>query len=123
MQFKRRAIRPRKASSDDGFLFWTAWASSTNRPNAATSYTSNFPSEPLVANVPSSSTILWTGVSVIALIAGIGGMIWFFAGMRKEAETDAAPFSDPLIGAQLTPSQKATVKYFLVVTLLFFCKS
>ncbi|MBS1794694.1 MAG: nitric-oxide reductase large subunit [Acidobacteria bacterium] len=110
---------PQKLRQMTAFFFWTAWASETNRPGAAISYTSNFPAEPLVANTATSNTIVWTGVSVIALIAGIGGMVWFFAGMRKEAETDDAPQSDPLIGASLTPSQKAVVKYFLVVTLLF----
>ena len=46
-------------------------------------------------------------------------MVWFYAGMHKEAETDDTPQRDPLIGAKLTPSQSATVKYFLVVSLLF----
>jgi nitric oxide reductase subunit B len=101
------------------FFFWTSWASATNRPNKEISYTSNFPSEPLVGNVPTSSTIVWTGVSVIALIAGIGGLIWYNAGLRKEASTDDAPHSDPFIGMTMYPSQKATVKYFLIVSLLF----
>ncbi len=110
---------PVKLRSLNSFFFWTAWGSATNRPNNTISYTSNFPAEPLIDNVPTSPTIVWTGVSVIVLIAGIGGMIWFFAGMRKEESFDDAPHSDPLIGGQITPSQKATVKYFLVVTLLF----
>ncbi len=110
---------PEKLRQMTAFFFWTSWASETNRPGQITSYTSNFPAEPLVANAPTNSTIIWTGVSVIALLAGIGGMIWYYAGMRKEAETDGAPYSDPLIGSQLTPSQKATVKYFLIVSLLF----
>ena len=101
------------------FFFWTSWASAANRPNQNISYTSNFPAEPLVDNVPTASTIVWTGVSVIALIAGIGAMIWFFVAMRKEESFEDAPDNDPLIGMDLTPSQKATVKYFLVVTLLF----
>lgn len=110
---------PEKLRQMTSFFFWTSWAASTNRPGKTISYTSNFPSEPLVANVPTNDTIVWTGVSVIALIAGIGGMIWYFAGKRKDEEDDDAPHKDPLIGAELTPSQKATVKYFLVVTLLF----
>lgn len=110
---------PVKLREMTAFFFWTSWASATNRPNSDISYTSNFPAEPLVANVATSNTIVWTGVSVIALIAGIGAMIWFFVGMRKEEDFTDAPHGDPLIGATLTPSQKATVKYFLVVTLLF----
>jgi nitric oxide reductase subunit B len=110
---------PVKLREMTAFFFWTSWASSTNRPNQTMSYTSNFPSEPLVANVPTSSTIVWTGVSVIALIAGIGGLIWYNAGMRKDASTDEAPHTDPFIGMNFFPSQKATVKYFFVVSLLF----
>ena len=110
---------PKKLREMTAFFFWTSWASSTNRPDSTTSYTSNFPSEPLVANVPTSATIVWTGVSVIVLIAGIGAMIWFFAGMRREDEFKDVPDSDPLIGAPVTPSQKATVLYFLIVTVLF----
>jgi nitric oxide reductase subunit B len=110
---------PTKLRQLNAFFFWTAWASAANRPDNTISYTSNFPSEPLVGNYPTASSIIWTGVSVIVLIASLGGMVWFYAGWRKEAEDSETPEIDPLIGAMLTPSQKATVKYFLVVTLLF----
>src|SRR5262245_44101921 len=109
---------PVKLRQLNAFFFWTSWAAVTNRPNQTISYTSNFPSEPLVGNVPTSGAIVWTGVSVIMLIAGIGAIIWFLAGRSKEAEHDV-PDSDPLLGMSITPSQRATVKYFLVVTLLF----
>lgn len=110
---------PVKLRQLNSFFFWTAWASAANRPGNTISYTSNFPSEPLVGNVPTSSAIVWTGVSVILLIAGIGGMVWFYAGWRKETEESNTPDTDPLINETLTPSQKATVKYFLIVSLLF----
>ncbi len=110
---------PAKLRQLNSFFFWTAWASAANRPGDTISYTSNFPSEPLVGNVPTSSTIVWTGVSVILLIAGIGGMVWFYAGWHKQAEERDTPDDDPLIDTKLTPSQRATVKYFLVVSLLF----
>jgi len=110
---------PERLRQLTSFFFWTAWASATNRPNNTISYTSNFPSEPLVANYPTPSSIVWTGVSVILLIASIGGMVWFYAGWHKPTDERETPDEDPLIGADLTPSQKATVKYFLVVSLLF----
>src|SRR5688500_16780800 len=110
---------PVKLRQLNAFFFWTAWASVANRPNDTISYTSNFPSEPLVGNVPTSSSIIWTGVSVILLIASLGGMVWFYAGWHKEVDPRNTPDKDPLIGETLTPSQKATVKYFLVVSLLF----
>lgn len=110
---------PVKLRQLNSFFFWTAWASVANRPGNTISYTSNFPSEPLVGNVPTSSAIIWTGVSVIMLIAGIGGMVWFYAGWHKDTSSLDTPDSDPLIGETVTPSQRATVKYFLVVSLLF----
>jgi nitric oxide reductase subunit B len=110
---------PAKLRQLNSFFFWTSWASSTNRPNNTISYTSNFPSEPLVGNVPTSSAIVWTGVSVIMLLAGIGWMVWYYASREIYAVSDEVPDRDPLIGAKISPSQKATVKYFLVVTLLF----
>src|SRR4029079_12915400 len=53
---------PVKLRQLSAFFFWTAWASATNRPGQTISYTSNFLSEPLVGNVPTSSAIVWTGV-------------------------------------------------------------
>ena len=61
---------PVKLRAMTAFFFWTSWAAETNRPGQAVSYTSNFPSEPLVANVPTGPTIVWTGVSVIASARG-----------------------------------------------------
>jgi nitric oxide reductase subunit B len=110
---------PAKLRQLNSFFFWTSWASATNRPNNTISYTSNFPSEPLVGNVPTSSAIVWTGVSVIMLLAGIGWLVWYYASRETEMVSDDVPEGDPLIGAQISPSQKATVKYFFVVTLLF----
>ena len=110
---------PAKLRQLNSFFFWTAWASAANRPGDIISYTSNFPSEPLVANYPTSSSIIWTGVSVIVLIASLGAMVWFYAGWHKDTDPRDTPEKDPLIGENLTPSQRATVKYFLVVSLLF----
>jgi len=110
---------PERVRKMTAFFFWTAWASVANRPDNTISYTSNFPSEPLVGNVPTSSAIVWTGVSVILLIASIGAMVWFYAGWHRPVDDRNTPDEDPLINGELTPSQRATVKYFLVVSLLF----
>jgi nitric oxide reductase subunit B len=101
------------------FFFWTSWAATTERPGDRVTYTSNWPHEPLVGNVPSGEAVVWTGVSIILLLAGIGGMVWHYA-MRREPEvTEPVPAGDPLLGYKATPSQRATVKYFWTVAALF----
>src|SRR5262249_15080291 len=53
------------------FFFWTAWAASTERPGETVSYTNNWPHEPLLGNRVTGDAVVWTGVSIIALLAGI----------------------------------------------------
>ena len=100
------------------FFFWTSWVSSTQRPGSSVTYTQNWPHEPLAGNRPTTASIMWSIASVILLLGGIGGMIWYF-GSRTAPEHQQAPDSDPLLNLRLTPSQKATLKYFLVVVVLF----
>ena len=100
------------------FFFWTAWAASTDRPGENISYTNNWPYEPLVENRPSGQTVVWTGVSIIMLLAGISAMAWWYAVRRGEGPEPVPPEVDPLGSWNATPSQKATVKYFWVVSAL-----
>ncbi len=100
------------------FFFWTAWAASTNRPDDTISYTHNWPYEPLVGNRPTGEAVVWTGVSIMMLLAGISAMAWWHASRRDAEEPLAAPKSDPLGAWAATPSQRATVKYFWVVSAL-----
>jgi nitric oxide reductase subunit B len=101
------------------FFFWTSWAASTNRPGDEITYTSNWPHEALVGNVPSGEAVVWTGVSIILLLAGIGGMVWYYAMRGEQEPLGNVPTGDPLLGYQATPSQRATVKYFWTVAALF----
>lgn len=104
------------------FFFWTAWAASTDRPNENISYTNNWPYEPLVGNRPSGQTVVWTGVSIIMLLAGISAMAWWYAARRGEGQEPVPPEIDPLGSWNATPSQKATVKYFWVVSALLLAQ-
>lgn len=104
------------------FFFWTAWAAATERPGQKVTYTNNWPHEPLVGNHPSSENIVWSVISVVILLAGIGFLIWGWAFLRERDETPPAPPAcDPLIAPGLTPSQRALGKYlFLIVALFVF---
>jgi nitric oxide reductase subunit B len=99
------------------FFFWATWATSTNRPGQDITYSNNWPPEKLIDNVPSPTLILWTGFSVIILLAGIGLLAWYNA-TRKEDSLDFIPDKNPTIGTVMTPSMKATLKYFWIVTAL-----
>ena len=100
------------------FFFWTSWSASTNRPGEDLTYTSNWPHEELVNNRPTADAVVWTGVSIILLLAGIGGMVWYHASRPPEAGPESLPKADPLFNAQSTPSQRATLKYFWTVSAL-----
>ena len=101
------------------FFFWTAWAAATERPDSEVTYTNNWPHEPLIDNRPSGENVVWSLISVVLLIAGVGGLIWAWAFLRKEDEEPQAPLKDPLSAVGLTPSQKALGKYLLLVVGLF----
>jgi len=107
--------RLRKLSA---FFFWTSWAASTDRPNDISTYTNNWPHEPLIGNRPTGDTVVWTGVSIIMLLAGISAMAWWYASKRREEGEPTAPETDPLALWESTPSQKATIKYFWVISAL-----
>jgi nitric oxide reductase subunit B len=109
---------PEKLRALAAFFFWTSWAASTNRPNDDVSYTSNWPHEPLVGNRPTADAVVWTGVSIILLLAGIGAMASYYASVREHEPLPAAPLHDPLLSSAATPSQHAVVKYFWIVAVL-----
>jgi len=108
---------PERARLLNAFFFWTSWACVTDRPGSAITYTNNWPADKLVGNEPSGSLLLWTGFSVIMLIAGIGLMVWYYARRRDEPSEKGSDIF-PLEKTSQTPSQKATVKYFWIVTAL-----
>ncbi len=108
---------PSRQRAMSAFFFWTAWACATDRPDLpGISYTQNWPHEPLIGNTPTADTVIWSVISFVLLLAGVGGMVWYFASQTPgEEDTREVPHHDPLLGYQPTPSQKATLKYFFVV--------
>lgn len=101
------------------FFFWTSWAASTNRPGESKSYTNNWPYEPLVGNVATSSSFIWSMFSIVFLIAGIGLLTWHYAVWHGAEPAVTPPTKDPLDGLVITPSMRATAKYFWLVIALF----
>jgi nitric oxide reductase subunit B len=101
------------------FFWWAAWAASTERPGSNVTYTNNWPHEPLVANEPTPGTLLWSILSFVGLLAGIGGLVWWYNAREKVEVEEPYSLQDPFLALQPTPSQRATIKYFLVVVALW----
>jgi nitric oxide reductase subunit B len=109
---------PTRLRQLSAFIFWTAWAAAANRPGDTASYTSNWPHEPLVDNRPTGDAIVWTGVSIIVLLLGIGAMAFWHATRPAERPVGDVPADDPLLGSHPFPSQLAIRKYFWTVAAL-----
>jgi len=103
-----------------GFFFWTAWAAATERPGTTATYTNNWPHEPLIGNKPTAENMVWSVMSVVVMMAGVGFLVWGWAFLRKHDEADPEPPQhDPLSRVPLTPSQRALGKYLFLIVALF----
>lgn len=109
---------PERVRVLNAFFFWISWACVTERPNQSITYTNNWPAEELVDNRPTGALLLWTGFSVILLLAGIGFMVWYYAKLRDQEPHHDLPDVVTLKTETQTPSQRATLKYFWIVNAL-----
>jgi nitric oxide reductase subunit B len=103
------------------FIWWTSWSAVTQRPGKEITYTNNWPHDELVGNVPPGHLLTWTVFSVLFLIAGIGLLVWHHARQHQEP-APPLPSRDPLADITITPSMKATAKYFWLVLALFLAQ-
>jgi nitric oxide reductase subunit B len=108
------------------FFAWSAWAASALRPGLQYSYTNNWPPESLVGNHPTADTIVWSVLSLIALLGGIGLLLaafgrWNFLGWHGR-EPQSVSFRRPDEVA-LTPAQRATAWFFFVMAVLFLAQT
>jgi nitric oxide reductase subunit B len=101
------------------FVFWSSWAAGTNRPDDDITYTNNWPHEQLIDNTPTGAAFMWTMISILILLAGVGALAWHYAMIHGREPPPKVPAIDPLHNIKPTPSMRATVKYFWVVMALF----
>src|SRR5215216_5942073 len=67
------AIRdPEEIRQLTSYFAWTAWAAAALRPGLDYTYTNNWPPEPLVENEPTGEVVVWSVISLVALLGGIG---------------------------------------------------
>src|SRR5450759_945392 len=102
------------------FFAWTAWGAAARMPGKDYSYTQNFPYEPLLGNGPSGDAVLWSALSLITLLAGTGAVLLAFGRFDllgwKGRDSHVHPL---LLPGRTTLSQRATLKFFVAVAVLF----
>jgi nitric oxide reductase subunit B len=123
---QRPVIKSGEIEKLSAYFSWAAWVCSANRPGKDYSYTNNWPGEELVGNSPTADAFIWSAYSLIALLGGIGIVLFIFGkyadlGWQRyddEGPDKIARFRPPE-EVKLTPAQRATSWYFLVVSGLF----
>ncbi len=114
---------PQELKSLTAFFAWSAWATVANRPGRAYSYTNNFPYDPTVGNTPTGDAILWSALSLIALLGGTAAVLFAFGRFDYLGWKGKAEHIHPqMLPGVATESQKGIVKYFFVVALLFLAQ-
>ena len=112
---------PKELSQLTSFFAWTAWASAANRPGQPYSYTNNFPYDPAAGNTPTREAFLWSALSLITLLGGTALVLFAFGRFDYLGWKGRSEHIHPqMLPGVPSESQKTTLKYFVVVALLFF---
>lgn len=106
------------------YFCWMAWASVATRPGTDHSYTNNFPYDPLVGNRPIGLSYVWSAISLVFLLAGIG-LTLFVLGNRPHWGWHGEACKLPVLIAPrlISPSQGALIKFVVVVALMLFLQT
>jgi nitric oxide reductase subunit B len=105
------------------FIAWTAWLSSTKRPEAAHSYTNNWPYDKAAGNTATAGSMMWSAVSVAGLLFFLALILYFQHRYRLTAQDAPNPqLRFDLARMPLTPSQRAAAKYFVIALALFLAQ-
>ena len=118
---------PMELKALSAFFAWAAWAAAANRPGKDYSYTNNWPYEPIAGNRPSAEAYVWSALSLITLLGGLGLILFLvgkfdYLGWKGDGAVAHITHSAPK-PLTLTPSQWATGWFFAIVALLFLAQA
>ena len=118
---------PAEIKALTAYFAWAAWATTANRPGKNYSYTNNWPYEPIAGNRPSTETYVWSALSLITLLSGLGLILFVvgkfdYLGWKSEGGGTHIMHSAPP-ALKLSPSQWATGAFFGIVALLFLAQA
>jgi nitric oxide reductase subunit B len=108
------SLDEQSAAETADFLIYSSLTTVARRPGTTSSWTQNWPFEPLVGNTPTTSTFRWTWISFCFTFFAFGAVLFIYE--RYLNGPDQAPM-DPVLAkfAPLTASQRRVGNYFLVV--------
>jgi nitric oxide reductase subunit B len=122
---RRPSVAPEHMHALVAYFAWSAWVATANRPGLGYSYTNNWPPAPSVGNNLTADAVLWSALSLVALLLGIGVTLFAFGRFKDLGWPDdpagavrALAFRRP-DQVRLTPAQRSTVWLFVVVAGLF----
>ena len=113
---------PRDLRALTAFFAWAAWVSVAERPGASHSYTNNFPYDPLAGNRPTGAAVLWSAISLIALLAGTAVVLLAFGRYHYLGwhSVDAAP--QPHLRRE-SEAQGAALKFMALAAVLLLAQT
>src|SRR5262249_35440489 len=123
----RNGLRPSAITDPEeirqltAFFSWSAWTASALRPKLNYSYTNNWPPESVGWNQATADALVWSVLSLIALLGGTGLLLgafgrWNFLGWHGR-ENQRLSFRPPN-EVSLTPAQRSCAWFFLVMAVL-----
>lgn len=118
---------PQEVKELTAFFSWTAWAAAAERPGHSYSYTNNWPAEKRVDNGPTADIIVWSGLSLIALLVGLGLLFAVYGRWSRRigwhaTEQPSLAFRQPG-EVEITKSQRVTAWFFFTVAALFLVQA
>ncbi|WP_372884396.1 nitric-oxide reductase large subunit [Shimia sp.] len=107
------------------YFFWGGWVAAAHRPGESYSYTHNWPYDPEVGNGPTPAVVFWSILSVLALFAGIGLVLYIYGQMKSlqydpfESSQERSLTTYDLERGYVRKTQRATYKFFALAMLAF----
>ncbi|MFC6723085.1 nitric-oxide reductase large subunit [Halobium palmae] len=101
------------------FALWTAWISHTDRPGSDHSFTNEWPYEPAAGNTPTGSTMVWSVISMVLLVAAVGIGVFLYKSVELPEPRIEGIEIPPPDEITLTPSQRAATRFIPLAGALF----
>ncbi|QIB74415.1 cytochrome B [Halogeometricum borinquense] len=101
------------------FAMWTAWISHTDRPGSDHSFTNEWPYNPAAGNAPTGSTMTWSVISMVLLVAAVGIGVWLYNSVELPEPEITSIEVPPPDEISLSPSQRAATRFIPLAGALF----